>query len=428
MRRLLGLLGVGMLVAAGGADWPQFRGPDGTGVAAGATPPTKWAEKDGVKWKTALPGPGSSSPIILGDRVFVTCYSGYGASAADPGTVEKLTRHLVCLNRATGKIQWTADVAAVTPEDPYRGYITEHGYASSTPATDGDAVYAFFGKSGVAAFDLDGKKLWQASLGTQSDVRGWGSSASPVLFKNLVIVNAASEGRAVVALDKKTGKEVWKADGNRLSLSFSTPALVRAGDRTDLVVAMPGEVWAVSPETGKLRWFTAINPSGNVCPAVVGADGIAYITGGFQTKGSLAVKAGGTGDVSKTNLLWSVRTSSYVPTPVLHGGRLHYVSEDGIAVCLKADKGETVYEERLSVKGPGGASRPFYASPVQADGKLYVPSRKAGVFVLKAGDTFEQLQLNPPLDDSDFNASPAAVGKQLFLRSNKFIYCLEAAN
>ncbi|MBY0458010.1 MAG: PQQ-like beta-propeller repeat protein, partial [Gemmataceae bacterium] len=397
--RLLGLVGVAVLVCAGGADWPQFRG-DGTGVAKDASPPTKWNAKENLKWTAGLPGPGSSAPIVWGDRVFVTCYSGYGTADAKGGA-DKLVRHLVCVDRASGKILWTADVPGVTPEDPYRGYITEHGYASNTPATDGKTVYGFFGKSGVVAFDFDGKKLWQTSVGTSSDVRGWGTSSSVTLYKDLVIVNAASENLAVVALDKKTGKEVWKADGKRLSLSFSTPALVKAGDQTDLVVAMPGEVWGVNPDSGKLRWLASINPSGNVCPGVVPGDGIAYVTGGFTTKGTIAVKAGGSGDVTKTNLAWAVKTSSYVPTPVLSDGRLCCVTEDGIAVCLKADTGAVVYEERLSVKGPGGTSRPFYASAVLADGKLFVPSRKGGVFVLKAGDTFDQLAQNPPLDDTD---------------------------
>ncbi len=426
MRQILGAVAIGMLATAGGADWPQFRGPDGTGVATGATPPIKWTVKDGVKWKTPLPGPGSSSPIVTGDCVFATCYSGYGVDAANPGSVEKLTRHLVCINRTTGRLQWKADVAAVTPEDPYRADITEHGYASSTPVTDGEAVYVFFGKSGVLAFDLDGKKLWQQSVGTQSDIRGWGSSASPILYKNLVIVNAASEDRAIVALDKKSGKQVWKAEGRRLSLSFSTPALVKAGSRTDLVVAMPGEVWGLNPDTGKLVWIATINLTGNVCPAVIPGDGVAYITGGFGTVGSVAVRAGGSGDVSKSHVVWSTRTSSYIPTPVLDGSRIYCVTEDGIALCLKADTGEVVYKERLAVMAGGKRSRPYYASTVLADDRLYVVSRRAGVFVLKAGDGFEQLQQNPPLDESDFNATPAAIGKQLFLRSNTFLYCLEA--
>jgi outer membrane protein assembly factor BamB len=413
-------------VAPGMEDWPQFRGPLDTGVAGAASPPIKWSEKENVKWKTALPGPGSSTPIVSGDRVFVTCYSGHGVDSANAGSIDKLQRHLVCIDRSEGKIAWSADVPAVQPEDPYRGFLAEHGYASSTPATDGSAVYAFFGKSGVLAFDLEGKKLWQTSVGTKSDVRGWGSSASVLLYKDLVIVNAACEDRAIVALDRVTGKEKWKADGGKLSLSFSTPALVKTEQRTDLVVAMPSEVWGLNPDTGKLRWLAAINPGGNVCPTVVPGKGVAYITGGFQTKGTQAVKAGGSGDVSKTNILWSIRMSSYVPTPVLADGRLYFVTEDGLAACLDADAGNELYQERLSVKGLGGISRPFYASPVLAGGHLYAPSRRAGVFVLRAGDKFEQLQQNPPLDGSDFNASPAVAGKQLFLRSNKFLYCLEA--
>ncbi|MBX7106212.1 MAG: PQQ-binding-like beta-propeller repeat protein [Gemmataceae bacterium] len=426
MRQFLGLFGVVALLTAGGADWPRFRGPDGLGVAVGATPPTKWTATDGVKWKAALPGPGSSSPVVWGDRVFVTCYSGYGIDAASPGSIEKLTRHLVCVDRNSGRILWKSDIAASNAEDPYRGYVTEHGYASNSPATDGEAVYAFFSKSGVVAYDLEGKKLWQTAVGVESDERRWGSSASPVLFKGLVIVNAASEARAVIALDKKTGKQVWKAEGKRLNLSFSTPALVSSGERTDLVVAMPTEVWGLNPETGKLLWHTAIKPSGNVCAGVLPGDGIAYVTGGFQTKGTLAVKVGGSGDVAAKNLLWSVSKSSYVPTPVLHGGLLMNVNEDGFAVCQNAETGKTVYDERLAVKGVGGrGSRPFYASPVLADGRLYAVSRQAGMFVLRAGDKFELLHQNPPLDDSDFNATPAVVGKQLLLRSNKFLYCLE---
>jgi outer membrane protein assembly factor BamB len=420
------LLGLWLTRQASAADWPQFRGPNGSGMAENARPPLTWSARDGVKWKAPLPGPGSSSPILLGERVFVTCYSGYGADAS--GAMESLQRHLVCLDRTTGRIQWTADTPAVTPEDPYRGYLTEHGYASSTPVTDGAAVYVFFGKSGVLAFDLAGHKLWQTSVGTESDIRRWGSAASPILYKNLVIVNAASESRAVIALDRKTGKQVWKAEGNRLSLSFSTPALVRASaDRTDLVVAMPAEVWGLNPDTGKLLWYTTIQADGNVCPGVVAGEGVAYVTGGFQSRGSVAVKVGGKGDVSNAHVLWSIAKSSYVPTPLLYRGRLFNVNEDGIAQCWRADTGGVVYEERLSLKGEGGrVSRPIYASPVLGDGRLYVVTRRAGVYVLKAGDHFEQLAHNSPLDDSDCNATPALAGQQLFLRSNKYLYCLEA--
>lgn len=407
-------------------DWPRFRGAEYTGASGDARPPIQWSQKEGILWKTALPGPGSSSPIVAGNRVYVTCYTGYGEDSTNPGSPEKLQRHLLCIDRQNGKILWTGTVAGNGTEDPYRGFITEHGYSSSTPAVDADGIYAFFGKSGVTAFSLDGKKLWQTSVGTESDDRHWGSCASVLLYNDLVIVNAASEARAVVALDKKTGKEIWKASGKKLSLSFSTPTLVSRGPDTELVVAMPGETWGLNPQTGKLLWLARIPCGGNVCPAVIPGDGVVYVTGGFQTRGSTAITVGGKGDVSAKNILWSANTSSYVPTPALVGKQLLNVNEDGIAVCQNATTGEVIYEERLKVKAGGGrGSRPFYASPVVAQDHLYAVSRKSGVFVLKVGDAFELLATNPPLDDTDFNATPAVSGKQLFLRSNQFLYCIE---
>jgi len=188
-------------------EWPQFRGPNGSGIAASdAQPATTWSDSQNVKWKVALPGPGSSSPIVTGERVFVTCYAGYGDGSSGDGP-EKLQRHLVCLERRSGKVLWDKSVPAELPEDSYSGNLREHGYASNTPVTDGERVYAFFGKTGVLAFDLAGQQLWKVNLGKQSSNRRWGSGASPILYHNLVIVNAAEEGRAVCALDKLTGKE-----------------------------------------------------------------------------------------------------------------------------------------------------------------------------------------------------------------------------
>ncbi|MGL6074700.1 MAG: PQQ-binding-like beta-propeller repeat protein [Fimbriiglobus sp.] len=417
-------IGLVILFSTTGADWPQFRGSHSTGVAEGKAP-LQWTTTEGIRWKAPLPGPGSSSPVVVGDRVFVTCYSGYGLDAAEPGDPEKLLRHLVCFHRKTGEQLWKVDAPPSNAEDAYRGYIGEHGYASNSPTADENAVYAFFGKAGVFAYTLEGKKLWETSVGTDSDPRRWGSSASPILYKNLVLVNASSEGRAIVALDKKTGEKVWKAEGNRLALSFSTPVLVAKEGQAELVVAMPTEIWSLNPDTGKMIWYAKISPDGNICPAVIADAGKVFVTGGYQSKGTLALKTGGKGDVSQSAILWQAQKSSYVPTPVLHEKRLTVVTEDGFALCLNAENGKTVYEERLSAKGTAGrGSRPFYASPILADGKLYAVSRQAGVFVLKAGDAFEVLQQNPRLDPSDFNATPAIVGNQLFLRSNKFLYCI----
>lgn len=205
-------------------SWPRFRGPNGGGVSAGDGVPLHWSATENLKWKTPLPGPGSSSPVVWGGRVFVTCYSGYGTGTAG-ATPEDLVRHLVCLDLATGRILWTADEPAVHPEDVYEGFLPEHGYASSTPATDGARVYCFFGKSGVAAFDFDGKKLWSAPTGTKSSAMTWGSAASVVAHDGVVVVNAGDEARALLAFDAATGREVWRMEHPMLEQTYASPVL-----------------------------------------------------------------------------------------------------------------------------------------------------------------------------------------------------------
>jgi outer membrane protein assembly factor BamB len=411
----------GMTVSA--SDWRQFRGPHGSGIAAtDAQPATTWSDSENVKWKVALPGPGSSSPIVVGERVFITCYSGYGDGGGGESP-EKLRRHLLCVERTAGKVLWDKSVAAELPEDPYSGNLREHGYASNTPVTDGERVFAFFGKTGVIAFDFEGQQLWKLNVGKQSSNRRWGSGASPILYQNMVIVNAAEESRSVLALNKLTGKEVWKATVDSLELSFVTPVLVEcAGGRTDLALAVPGELWGLNPDTGKLRWFAETGITGNVSPSVVAADDVVYATGGYPRQGTIAVRAGGKGDVTATNVLWSSENASYVPSPVVHQDHLFFVSDQGFATCLEAKTGKLIYKERLL--GVSGG-KPFYASVVSANEHLYAVSRRAGTFVLPATPQFALVAQNKLAgDDSDFNSTPAIVGRQLFLRSNRNLYCI----
>ena len=415
-------------IDARAADWVRFRGPNGSGIAPDAKPATTWSDTQNVRWKTELPGPGASSPIIVGGRVFLTCYSGYGdeRGGSDP---QKLQRHLVCVNRADGKIAWSTAVPAAQPEDSYSGFLTEHGYASQTPVSDGGRVYVFFGKSGAAAFDLAGVKQWQTSLGTDSNRKNWGSGGSPILYKDFVIINASEEGHALIALEKKTGKIVWKAEGAGLENSFGTPVLVEGEGRTDLDFSLPGELWGLNPDTGKLRWFADTGLPGNVAPSVIAGDGVVYACGGFPRLGALAVRTGGKGDVTKTHIVWSGSVSSYVPTPLLHEGRLYFVSDAGFATCLDAKTGASIYKERVpgaSATGRGG--KPFYASAVLANGLVYAVSRQNGTFVFEAKPEFKLVAQNKFAgDDSQFNATPAIADRQLFLRSNRALYCIEAA-
>jgi len=340
-----------------------------------------------------------------------------------------LERHLVCVNRKDGTIAWKKTLSAEQPEDDYGGYLTEHGYASNTPVTDGESVFAFFGKSGVLAFDLDGKPLWHVIVGKESSNRRWGSAASLVLYKDTVIVNASEESRSILALDKATGQEVWSAPADSLELAYGTPSVVKLpnGD-TELVIALPSEVWGLNPDTGKLKWFAATKLTGNVCPSIVVGDGVVYAFGGYRSSGSHAIRLGGKGDVTDSHMIWSSRNSSYVATPLLHEGHLYWVDDRGQAFCVEAESGDLVYRERL--RGVSSGGRPFYASPILVGDKLCVVSREDGTFVFAAKPEFELLAQNQlASDETDFSGTPAVSNGQLFIRSGKFLYCIsELAN
>src|SRR5688572_26173611 len=195
-----------------GADWPRFRGASGSGVSEDTGLPVQWNEKEGLLWKTDLPGPGSSSPIISKGRVFVTCFSGYGVNRRQPGDQKELRRHVLCVDSKSGKILWDRSIESKLPEEQFQGIgIPNHGYASSTPAADGERVYAFFGKTGVIAHDFEGKELWRADVAPEPRTHGFGTASSVVLVDNLVIVPASIECEALVAFDNLTGKEAWRA-------------------------------------------------------------------------------------------------------------------------------------------------------------------------------------------------------------------------
>ncbi len=435
-----------------GEDWTRFRGDGASGFSAKAAP-VKWSPKENIAWTADLPGAGVSCPIIVGDKIFVTCYSGYGVERGK-GELEDLARHLVCVDRKAGKILWERSVDSETPEDRYAGMgVPEHGYASHTPVSDGKNIYCFFGKSGVYAYDLDGKELWNTSVGTESDDRRWGSASSPILHKDTLIVPAIAESGSLVGLDKNTGKELWKQEADGLRGSWSTPLMVNVGeDRSDLVIGVPYEVWGLNPATGKLRWYFPVEGR-SFYTSVTAKDDIVYgAIGGRDGGCSFAVKAGGDDDASKTHKVWEGRDQCTYATPVIHDGIMFFVSS-GVANVIDAKTGERIKRFRLksTVEDPsdsketgegkadsekaetepprrarrGGRSLD-YSSPVIANDKIYYVKRNGEMHVLSADKECKQLAVNRVTDSAEeFSASPAICDGQIFFRSNKKLYCVK---
>jgi outer membrane protein assembly factor BamB len=397
------------------ADWTQFRGPGGLGTSAEKGLPVEWSAQKNIVWKTRLPGPGTSSPVTTGNRVFLTCYSGYALDAKSPGNMNDLRRHVVCVDRTTGKILWTKEFQPLLPEHKYHGEGSYHGYSASTPTTDGERLYVFFGKSGVYCFDLDGNEHWHVSVGKGID--RWGSGASPVLYMDKLLVNASVESRSLVALDKLSGKELWRSPG--INSAWNTPVLVTApGGETEVVISVQDRLLGLNLETGKELW-RAEGVHRYVCPSVVAHDGVVYAIGGGSA--SLAVKAGGRGDVTRTHVLWRKNKGSNVSSPLYHDGHLYWANDnDGVVFCQEAATGQFVYQERL--KPSAGL---IYASPVLADGKLYYVSQRSGTYVVPASPQFKLLAHNVFEDDnSRTNASPAVSNGQLLLRTDQYLYCI----
>jgi len=275
----------------------------------------------------------------------------------------------------------------------------------------------FFGKSGMFAFSHEGKPLWQVDVG--SKIHGWGSAASPVLYQDLFIINAAVESDSLVALNKQTGKEVWRAGG--MKESWNTPILVPvAGGKQELVVAIAGKVLGFDPATGQHLWSCATGIGWYMVPSLVNDKDVVYCIGG-RSGGGLAVRVGGRGDVTQSHRLWTINKGSNVSSPIFHEGHLYWLHETtGVACCAEAATGKILYEERIAGAGQ------FYASPILVDGRLYGVGRRSGVVVLAAKPEYELIARNELGDRSTFDASPAVDGSRLLIRSDKFLYCIGA--
>ena len=401
---LVTLFTISVVQSSAAQDWTNFRGPGGQGFSSETNLPSSWSDDENLSWKIELPGAGSSSPIALGDKLFLTCYSGYGIERG-VGSLEDLKLHLVCVNSKDGTIEWDSKLDSREGESKT---VRDHGYAAATPATDGENIYVFFGKTGVVKFDLDGNKIWQTPVG--DGVHGWGCGTSPVLYKNLVIVNASVESGSVVAIDKDSGEEKWRVKS--MDMSWSTPHLVDVDGHQELVVNSKNEILAYDPATGDELWNCEGIPD-YVCPSIVSHEGVVYVLGGRSSM-TVAVKAGGKGKVEE---LWRARVGANVTSPVVFEDHLYWVSDrNSTAYCLKLSNGEVVYQERVD-------SQP-YASSIIADGKIFVVTRRGGTIVLAAKPEFEKLAHNRLTDDAQFNASPIVSGQTLYLRSDRNLYSI----
>ena len=417
-----------MLVAACQAeDWPRFRGPEGTGISEGSDAPADWSNDQNLRWTSALPGPGSSSPIVVGDRIYLTCYTGYGINRDEPGDVSALMRHLLCIDRNSGEILWQADVPSKVDEDDYQGFITEHGYASSTPVTDGEHIFVHFGKTGVVAFDRDGNQKWMTSVGTDSDPARWGNGASAILHDDLLIVNAANMGHKIVALDTNDGSEVWSYDDESMTSCWSTPIIVSVDGREELITCVPGKILALDPHNGEELWFADSPIQRTTCASVV-ANGDKVFAMGGRAGSAIGVRCGGDGDVSATHTLWQSKLRSGIGTPVVVNNHLFWTAT-GIAFCASCENGESIFKERLPKPDQaGGRRRPSgdYASAIAIDDRVLLMTRSGEAHWVAANAAqYQHLGSNQIAGDpGPFNATPAVSDGEIYFRSDKALYCV----
>jgi outer membrane protein assembly factor BamB len=401
--------------------WPQWRGPVSTGEAPGADPPLTWSETDNVKWKTAIPGEGDSTPIVWGNRVFLLAAIPTGSNAAAPAAPEAPTEiyqfAVLCVDRDNGKILWQK---AARQEAPHEGRQENNTFASASPVTDGKRLLAFFGSRGLHCYDFDGNLKWEKDFGKMKTKMGFGEGASPALSGDKVVINWDQEGvDFIAALDTASGRELWQTPRDE-GTGWSTPLIVPVNGQMQVVVNATKKVRAYDLATGKELWSCA-GQTVNAIPSPVATGGIVYLTSGFRGSALQAVRLGREGDLTGTDaIVWShSRNTPYVPSPLLTDNSLYLISgNDAIVSCFDAASGQAYFEhERL--EGIHGV----YASPVAARDRVYILGREGVCVVLKQGPKPEVLAVNKVADDHT-DASLALTGKDLFLRTRHSLYCM----
>jgi outer membrane protein assembly factor BamB len=409
--------------------WWQWRGPLSSGEAPRGKPPVKWDEKTNIAWKVELPGQGSSTPIIVGERVLVLAAEDTGRKAEakdlpkpDPRFKTKTNppatyyRFLVmCLDRKTGRPLWQRTVAEKVPHE---GHHDTHSYAAYSPVSDGKRLYVHFGSFGVYCFDLDGKPIWQRDLGLMHTRLGWGEGGSPAIHDGRLFLNRDQEiGSAVYALDAVTGETLWKDERDEVT-TWATPLPVTWKGTTQVIVPATKKIRSYDAATGKVLWECG-GMTVNCIPSPIVRDGVAYIMSGYGHSAAVAVPLDARGNVTGKTLWALDKGTPYVPSPLLADGRLWFtLANQPFLTCVDAMTGKVLIDRtRLTVL------RTLYASPAAADGRIYLSDRVGTTLVFRQADKLDVLAVNR-LDES-IDASPAIAGTQLFLRGAKHLYCIE---
>ncbi|HEV3024229.1 MAG TPA: PQQ-binding-like beta-propeller repeat protein, partial [Pirellulales bacterium] len=414
----------------GDADhyWPQWRGPLGTGVAPYADPPTEWSEKKNIRWKTELPGLGHSTPIVWGDRVFVTAAVPFGEELTPvpsraPGAHDNLPvthrQRFVALavSRSDGRIIWRRVLREVLPHE--QGHRTA-SLASSSPVTDGQRLFVFFGSYGLYCLDLEGELQWSKDFGLMQSLHGHGEGASPAVYADTLIVNWDHEGQSfIAAFDKQTGRQRWKVERDEVT-SWATPIVVEHDGKPQVIVSGTNRVRGYDLANGDVLWECG-GLSANIVASPVAADGMVYAGSSYDKRTLLAIRLdGAAGDITQSDrVAWSrFRGTPYVPSPLLYGDSLYFLTHyQGILTRVDAPTGE----DRPGPFRLAGISE-VYASPVGAAGRVYVTDREGTTLVIKHSDKPSILAENH-LDDV-FGSSPAIAGAELYLRGQRFLYCI----
>jgi outer membrane protein assembly factor BamB len=400
---------------AAAGSWPAWRGPTGDGVTTETDLPLKWSATENVAWKTKLPDGGNSTPVVWGEHVFLT-----------QSTEKGKNRLLICFDRKDVKELWRYSVTYDKPELTH----DTNPHCGASPATDGERIVACFASAGIACVDFSGKELWKRDLGEQRHI--WGSGASPVIAGDRVFLNfGPGPAQALYCLDKRDGKTIWKHDepggasgeplpggekGEWIG-SWSDPLLRRVGQRDELLMTWPGRVCAHDPASGKVLWScSGLNPLIYTSP--VFADGIVVGMGGFGGS-SLAVKAGGSGDVTGSRLWLVEKTRQRIGSPVIHDGHIYILTDPGIAECRSLADGKILWEERLKGPGPTGTN---WSSLVRSGDRLYAANQGGDSFVFRAAPKFELMATNS-LGEKIIGSIAVSDG-QLFLRSYQHLWCI----